>query len=80
MKYDLIKRISAVHAVKCWKAADYDIAVDSFSTLGKLTVELMESKGTAELSILKTKIDDWASTHPIVLEGDIKEILVKNGK
>ncbi len=40
----------------------------------------MESQGTDELSTLKTKIDDWASTHPIVFEVDIEEILGNHGK
>jgi hypothetical protein len=80
MKYDLLERISVVHTVKCCKTADFEIAVDSFSTLEKFKVELMESQGTDELSTLKTKIDDWASTHPIVFEVDIEEILGNPGK
>lgn len=73
-KHSLLKRISAIHAIKCNKSISFELALKSFKELSDFKTIVEESIDSKLLGI-SSSINAWQNTNPQVYENEIIELL-----
>lgn len=73
-KHNLLKRLSAIHTLKCNKSISFELALKSFNELSEFKILVLKSPDN-ELFDISSKIDVWQSTNPSVSEHEIIELL-----
>jgi hypothetical protein len=68
----LLKKISAIHAIKCNKSDEFNLALKSFNTLNGLIEKIIE----IDLNIIDGEIDsliqNYTNELPAVSENDVR--------
>ena len=77
MKHELIKKISKIHAIKCWKATDMADSIESFNTLVELKERAINSTNDEDWNEINTNVNTWAGSNPIATDREINELLQK---
>jgi|AntRauTorcE11897_2_1112592.scaffolds.fasta_scaffold40942_2 hypothetical protein len=73
-KLYLLKKVSAVHAIKCAKSTDFDEAMKSMQKLSSLKNRI--AKATEEtFEEINTAILEWAGQNPVVHESEITQVM-----
>lgn len=67
----LLKKISAIHAIKCLRSIDFEIAELSFDTLISLRDRIINGE---EIDI-NSLIEEYANLSPIVSENEINSFI-----
>lgn len=75
MKHELIKRISKIHAIKCWKSTEMNLSIESFNTLTALNERVIACQDDITWNGINQDIIKWAGTNPIATEREINELL-----
>lgn len=77
MKHLLIRKIAAIHAIKCMKSSDFNEAIASFLKLNELKEQIIKTDDVEELNIISKQASDWAATNPIATEREINDLMKK---
>jgi len=73
-KHNLLKRISAIHAIKCNKSTSFELALKSFKELSDFKTIVEESQDSKLLGI-SSSINEWQNATPPVYENEIITLL-----
>ena len=75
MKHELIKKISKIHAIKCWKATDMAISIESFNTVVELKERTIASANEEDWAKINASVNVWAGTNPIATNREIDDLM-----
>ncbi|MCV9926632.1 hypothetical protein OIU83_03175 [Flavobacterium sp. LS1R49] len=76
MGLSIFRKASKIHAVKCEKASDMEMATESYLKLQKIKLKLADITKD-QLIELNKEIETWKNSNPIVKDGDIDELINK---
>lgn len=68
----MMKKVSAIHAIKCNASNDYKEAEKSFDKLSELKMQISEDDEGVEEAI-----ENWAAEAPVASAGEVNRILHK---
>lgn len=74
-KHYLFRKASVIHAIKCYKTTDFNIAVQSFETLVEFKNRIQTAEDEKVLIHLNEELDTWAGQNPIATEREINELM-----
>jgi predicted membrane protein len=69
-KHELLKLISKIHAIKCWKTEDFNLAVNSFKQLIDFKNAIIAEEET-NLILLEAQIENWTNDEPMVSTSEL---------
>lgn len=78
-KLELYRRISKIHAIKCNKTLDDQVAAESTNKTHEFKIQLEGIPDENSLHELSQKVMQWSNTNPIATEQEINQLLM-NGK
>lgn len=76
-KHYLFRKASAIHAIKCYKTADFDVAVKSFESLVGFKNRIQTAEDEEVLLHTNEELDLWAAQEPIATEREIENLIRK---
>jgi hypothetical protein len=74
-KHYLFRKASVIHAIKCNKAEDFNIAIQSFETLERFKCRIQNAVDEKELIYLNGELDIWAGQEPIATQSEIEHLI-----
>ncbi|MNP98396.1 hypothetical protein D3C85_110130 [compost metagenome] len=74
MALEILKKASAIHAVKYAKTLDMKIAIESFDKLQEIKLKLAD-RTDDQLAELSEEIETWKNRNPIVKEVEINNLI-----
>ncbi|MEX2336636.1 MAG: hypothetical protein WD555_05140 [Fulvivirga sp.] len=74
-KLDTYKRISKIHAIKCYKATTEKEAIESFNTASSLKNDLESLIAKDELGRLNDEVNNWAGNKPIANDAEVEQLM-----
>lgn len=76
-KIYLLRKISAIHAIKCAKAASFEIAMQSSEKLSAFKSEF-ENPSASKLMEVNSAVIEWQSLLPAVSDTELHEFFKQN--
>ena len=76
-KLYLLRKISAIHAIKCAKAISFEIALQSLEKLSSMKAEFAGSS-TSKLLEVNSFVIEWQGSIPIVSDIELNDFLKQN--
>jgi hypothetical protein len=76
-KQFLFRKASAIHAIKCFKIADFNIALQSFETLAGFKNRIQAAVDDTELNFLNGELDVWANETPVATPEEMNQLIFK---